>query len=67
MVGKAPLKTRDDLSTAYTPGVARISSAIAADPEKIWNLTIKQHTVAVVSDGSAVLASATSAPEAPSP
>jgi malate dehydrogenase (oxaloacetate-decarboxylating) len=55
VVGKAPLKTRDDLSMAYTPGVARISSAIAADPDKIWNLTIKQHTVAVVSDGSAVL------------
>jgi malate dehydrogenase (oxaloacetate-decarboxylating) len=55
VVGKAPLKTRDDLSMAYTPGVARVSSAIAADPEKIWNLTMKQHTVAVVSDGSAVL------------
>jgi malate dehydrogenase (oxaloacetate-decarboxylating) len=55
VVGKAPLKTRDDLSMAYTPGVARVSSAIAADPDKVWNLTIKQHTVAVVSDGSAVL------------
>jgi malate dehydrogenase (oxaloacetate-decarboxylating) len=52
---KTPLKTRDDLSIAYTPGVARVSSAIAADPEKVWNLTIKQHTVAVVSDGTAVL------------
>jgi malate dehydrogenase (oxaloacetate-decarboxylating) len=52
---KAPLKTRDDLSMAYTPGVARVSAAIAADPEKVWNLTIKQHTVAVVSDGTAVL------------
>jgi malate dehydrogenase (oxaloacetate-decarboxylating) len=52
---KVPLKTRDDLSMAYTPGVARVSSAIAADPEKVWNLTIKQHTVAVVSDGTAVL------------
>jgi malate dehydrogenase (oxaloacetate-decarboxylating) len=52
---KTPLKTRDDLSMAYTPGVARVSSAIAADPEKVWNLTIKQHTVAVVSDGTAVL------------
>jgi malate dehydrogenase (oxaloacetate-decarboxylating) len=40
---------------AYTPGVARVSSAIAADPDKVWNLTIKQHTVAVVSDGTAVL------------
>jgi malate dehydrogenase (oxaloacetate-decarboxylating) len=52
---KAPLKTRDDLSMAYTPGVARVSAAIAADPDKVWNLTIKQHTVAVVSDGTAVL------------
>jgi malate dehydrogenase (oxaloacetate-decarboxylating) len=55
VVPKAQLKTRDDLSMAYTPGVARVSSAIAQDPEKVWNLTIKQHTVAVVSDGSAVL------------
>ncbi len=52
---KTPLKTRDDLSMAYTPGVARVSSAIAADPSKVWNLTIKQNTVAVVSDGTAVL------------
>ncbi len=52
---KAPLKTRDDVSMAYTPGVARVSSAIAADPAKVWNLTIKQNTVAVVSDGTAVL------------
>ena len=52
---KTPLKTRDDLSMAYTPGVARVSSAIAADPAKVWNLTIKQNTIAVVSDGTAVL------------
>jgi malate dehydrogenase (oxaloacetate-decarboxylating) len=52
---KTPLKTRDDLSMAYTPGVARVSSAIAADLDKVWNLTIKQNTVAVVSDGTAVL------------
>ncbi len=52
---KTPLKTRDDLSMAYTPGVARVSSAIAADPAKAWNLTIKQNMVAVVSDGTAVL------------
>jgi malate dehydrogenase (oxaloacetate-decarboxylating) len=55
VTAKTPLKTRDDLSMAYTPGVARVSSAIAADPDKVWNLTIKQHTVAVVSDGTAVL------------
>jgi len=53
--GKMPLKTRDDLSMAYTPGVARVSMAIANDPAKAWNLTIKRNTVAVVSDGSAVL------------
>jgi malate dehydrogenase (oxaloacetate-decarboxylating) len=52
---KSPLKTRDDISMAYTPGVARVSSAIADDPAKVWNLTIKQNTVAVVSDGTAVL------------
>jgi malate dehydrogenase (oxaloacetate-decarboxylating) len=55
MVSKAPLKTRDDLSMAYTPGVARVCRAIADDPAKVWNLTIKQNTVAVVSDGTAVL------------
>ena len=55
IVAKAPLKTRDDLSMAYTPGVARVSRAIAADPADVWNLTIKQNTVAVVSDGTAVL------------
>ena len=52
---RVPLKTRDDLSMAYTPGVARVSRAIADDPDTIWNLTIKRNTVAVVSDGSAVL------------
>jgi len=55
MRSRVPLKTRDDLSMAYTPGVARVSRAIAHDPDTIWNLTIKRNTVAVVSDGSAVL------------
>jgi malate dehydrogenase (oxaloacetate-decarboxylating) len=55
MRSRVPLKTRDDLSMAYTPGVARVSRAIADDPDTIWNLTIKRNTVAVVSDGSAVL------------
>jgi malate dehydrogenase (oxaloacetate-decarboxylating) len=64
---KAPLKTRDDLSMAYTPGVARISKAIADDPEKVWNLTIKQHVVAVVSDGTAVLGLGDIGPEAALP
>jgi malate dehydrogenase (oxaloacetate-decarboxylating) len=49
------VKTRDDLSMVYTPGVGRVSRAIAGDPEKVWNLTIKRNTVAVVSDGTAVL------------
>jgi malate dehydrogenase (oxaloacetate-decarboxylating) len=53
--GKMPVKTRDDLSMAYTPGVARICMAIHHDPEKAYTLTIKQNTVAVVTDGSAVL------------
>jgi malate dehydrogenase (oxaloacetate-decarboxylating) len=52
---RQPLKTRDDLSMVYTPGVARVSRAIAEDPDKVWNLTIKRNTVAVVSDGTAVL------------
>jgi malate dehydrogenase (oxaloacetate-decarboxylating) len=55
MVSKMPLKTRSDLSMAYTPGVARICEAIHRDPEKRFNLTIKKNTVAVVSDGTAVL------------
>jgi malate dehydrogenase (oxaloacetate-decarboxylating) len=54
-VSKVPLKTRSDLSMAYTPGVARVCEAIAKDPEKAFTLTIKKNTVAVVSDGTAVL------------
>ncbi len=52
---KHPLKTRDDLSMTYTPGVARVSLAIADDPERAFQYTIKRNTVAVVSDGTAVL------------
>jgi malate dehydrogenase (oxaloacetate-decarboxylating) len=52
---KVSLRTRDDLSRAYTPGVARICRAIAANPEDARRLTIKRNTVAVVTDGSAVL------------
>ena len=52
---KYALRTADDLSRAYTPGVARVCEAIAADPEKAFQFTIKRNTVAVVSDGSAVL------------
>jgi malate dehydrogenase (oxaloacetate-decarboxylating) len=50
-----PLKTRDDLSMVYTPGVARVCRAIADDPDKAFQYTIKRNTVAVVSDGTAVL------------
>jgi malate dehydrogenase (oxaloacetate-decarboxylating) len=52
---KHPLRTRDDLSMAYTPGVARVCLAIADDPDKAFQYTIKRNTVAVVSDGTAVL------------
>jgi malate dehydrogenase (oxaloacetate-decarboxylating) len=52
---KHPLKTRDDLSMAYTPGVARVCLAIAEDPDRAFQYTIKRNTVAVISDGTAVL------------
>ncbi len=52
---KMKLRTRDDLSMAYTPGVARVCRAIAEEPERAFNLTIKRNCVAVVSDGTAVL------------
>ncbi|HHL40293.1 MAG TPA: NAD-dependent malic enzyme [Deltaproteobacteria bacterium] len=52
---KVPLKTRDDLSMAYTPGVARVCREIARDRDKAYNLTIKKNTVAIVTDGTAVL------------
>jgi malate dehydrogenase (oxaloacetate-decarboxylating) len=52
---KVPLRTRDDLSMAYTPGVGRVSLALAAHPEDVAKLTIKGNSVAVVTDGSAVL------------
>ena len=67
MSSNAPVKTRDDLSMAYTPGVARVCEAIAADPESVWNLTIKRNTVAVVTDGSAVLGLGNIGPEAAMP
>jgi malate dehydrogenase (oxaloacetate-decarboxylating) len=55
VVSKTPLKTRADLSMAYTPGVARVCQAIQEDPEKAFTLTIKKNTVAIVTDGTAVL------------
>ena len=67
VVARTPLKTRDDLSMAYTPGVARICRAIADDPEKVWNLTVKQNAVAVVTDGTAVLGLGDIGPEAALP
>jgi malate dehydrogenase (oxaloacetate-decarboxylating) len=67
VVGKLPLKTRDDLSMAYTPGVARVSMAINGDRTKAWALTIKGNTVAVVSDGTAVLGLGDIGPEAAMP
>jgi len=67
VVPRSPVKTRDDLSMAYTPGVARVSKAIADDPSKVWTLTTKQHMVAVVTDGSAVLGLGNIGPEAALP
>ena len=64
---KHPLKTRDDLSMAYTPGVARVCMEIAADRNKAFDFTIKKNTVAVVSDGSAVLGLGDIGPEAAMP
>ena len=55
VVPKVPLRNRDDLSRAYTPGVARVCKAIAENPDDARRLTVKRNTVAVVTDGSAVL------------
>lgn len=64
---RVPLKTRDDLSMAYTPGVARICRAIAEDSDASFNLTIRRNTIAVVSDGSAVLGLGNIGPRAAMP
>ncbi len=67
VTGRVPVKGRDDLSMVYTPGVARICLAIRDDPLKQWTLTVKRHTVAVVSDGSAVLGLGNIGPAAAQP
>jgi len=64
---KSPLKTREDLSMAYTPGVARVCGVISRDPDKAFQYTIKRNTVAVVSDGSAVLGLGNIGPRAAMP
>ena len=65
--GNIPVKTRDDLSMAYTPGVARICNAIHQDVERAWSLTVKGNMIAVVSDGTAVLGLGDIGPEAAMP
>ena len=55
MAGRVAVRNRDDLSLVYTPGVARVSMAIAADPERSWALTQRANAIAIVSDGTAVL------------
>ena len=67
VTGRTPVKTRDDLSMVYTPGVARVSLAIHEDIDRAWSLTIKGNTVAVISDGTAVLGLGDIGPEAAMP
>ncbi len=67
VISRIPLRSRDDLSMAYTPGVGRVSSAIAAAPERVWELTGKGNAVAVLSNGTAVLGLGNIGPEAAMP
>ncbi len=67
VISRVPVKTRDDLSMAYTPGVARVCTAIADEADASFNLTIRRNTVAVVSDGSAVLGLGNIGPRAAMP
>jgi malate dehydrogenase (oxaloacetate-decarboxylating) len=66
-ISKLPLQGQDELAMAYTPGVGRICMAIAYEPERVYELTIKKSTVAVVTDGSAVLGLGNIGPEAALP
>jgi malate dehydrogenase (oxaloacetate-decarboxylating) len=65
--GKLPLKTREDLSMAYTPGVARVSMAIHDEPDRVYDLTMKRNMVAIVTDGTAVLGLGDIGPQAALP
>src|SRR5262249_60341295 len=67
VANKVPIRTRDDLSMAYTPGVARVCLAIKEDRQRAFSLTIKHNTVAVVTDGTADLCLARTRPEATRP
>ncbi|MCO5971530.1 MULTISPECIES: NAD-dependent malic enzyme [Actinoallomurus] len=67
MQSKVPLRNRDELSMAYTPGVARVSLAIARNPEDVRRLTVKRNSVAVITDGSAVLGLGNIGPQAALP
>lgn len=67
VVSKVPLKTRDDLAHAYTPGAARVSLAIHENRDRVYELTIKKNTVAIVTDGSSVLGLGDVGPEAALP
>ncbi|MGG1519719.1 NAD-dependent malic enzyme [Paenibacillus oryzisoli] len=64
---KTPIKNREDLSRVYTPGVARVCMAIKDDPQKVYTLTAKRNTVAVITDGTAVLGLGDIGPEASMP
>ncbi len=67
VTSRQTLKTRDDLSMAYTPGVGRVCTAIHQNPEEVYKLTIKRNTVAIVTDGTAVLGLGNIGPQAAMP